>query len=236
MKYIYSIILLISYGSYIYSQNPCPGTPTVDYAGKTYHTVQIGSQCWLKENINVGIMIIGSQNQKNNKKIEKYCYNNDPANCALYGGLYQWAEAVQYKNRATNTRSPNPAFTGNTQGICPQGWHLPTNAEFTTLATTVNNDGNALKAVGQEKDSAGTNTSGFSALLSGSCYSSESFSFEMGTLLAFGHNTDFWSSTEYSELPAVGADYMSLGSAGSGIQQSSYGKVAGFSVRCLKDN
>ncbi|HSL89900.1 MAG TPA: hypothetical protein VK870_11395 [Ignavibacteriaceae bacterium] len=55
----------------------CPGTPTVTYAGKTYNTVQIGNQCWLKENLDVGNMIIGSLNQFDNGIIEKYCYNND---------------------------------------------------------------------------------------------------------------------------------------------------------------
>ena len=89
---------------------PCPGTPTVYYAGQTYHTVQIGSQCWLVENINAGTMINGSQSQKNNGIIEKYCYNNNSANCATYGGLYQWAEAVQYQNGATNTDTANSPF------------------------------------------------------------------------------------------------------------------------------
>ena len=60
---------------------PCPGTPTVTYAGKTYNTVQIGNQCWLKENLDVGTMIQGSQNQTNNSMIEKFCYDNNPNNC-----------------------------------------------------------------------------------------------------------------------------------------------------------
>ena len=54
-------------------------------------------------------------------------------NCTTYGGLYQWAEAVQYKNGATNATSPSPAFSGNVQGICPTGWHIPTSAEFTNI-------------------------------------------------------------------------------------------------------
>jgi hypothetical protein len=51
MKQIY-LVLLVYITSY--AQQPCPGTPTLDYAGKTYHTVQIGSQCLLKENLDVG--------------------------------------------------------------------------------------------------------------------------------------------------------------------------------------
>jgi len=120
---------------FIYSA--CAGTPTVVYGNKTYNTVQIGDQCWLKENLDIGTRINGSQNQTDNGTIEKYCYNDSDANCDTYGGLYQWAEAVQYKNGATNTTSPDSAFTGNVQGICPTGWHLPTNDEFTVLLNTL---------------------------------------------------------------------------------------------------
>ncbi len=135
---------------------PCPGTPTVTYEGKTYNTVQIGTQCWLKENLNVGTRVNGVQNQSNNSTIEKYCYNDDEANCNTYGGLYQWNEAMQYSTAP------------GTRGICPPGWHIPANAEFETLAAAVNNDGNALKAIGQGTGSGqGTDTSGFSALLAG---------------------------------------------------------------------
>src|SRR5664280_130964 len=55
----------------------CPGTPTVIYSGKTYHTVQIGSQCWLKENLDAGNMLYPIDTAKNNGIIEKYCYNDD---------------------------------------------------------------------------------------------------------------------------------------------------------------
>ena|ERR1035437_3908771 len=58
---------------------------TVTYAGKTYHKVTIGSHVWLKENLNVGTMINGSQDASNNGTIEKYCYNDDTANCTTYG-------------------------------------------------------------------------------------------------------------------------------------------------------
>ncbi|MEI7982543.1 MAG: FISUMP domain-containing protein [Bacteroidota bacterium] len=58
--------------------------------GKAYSTVLIGTQCWLAENLNVGVRIDGVQEQTNNGTIEKYCYNKDEANCAIYGDLYQW--------------------------------------------------------------------------------------------------------------------------------------------------
>lgn len=188
----------------------CPGTPTVIYSGKTYNTIQVGTQCWLKENLDVGTRIDGLAEQTNNGTIEKYCYNDSLANCTLYGGLYEWDEAMQYDT------------TPGTKGICPTGWHIPTYAELQILATTVSNDGNSLKAVGQ--DSTSTNTSGFSALLAGYRNLSGYFNY-----LGIPH---FWSSTEYY---ATYAYVMYLNDSGSGIGFGTYGKDYGCSVRCAKD-
>ena len=213
----------------------CTGIPTITYAGQTYHTVQIGSQCWLRENMNVGTMIDSTKDQTNNNIIEKYCYNDNLSNCATYGGLYQWAEAVQYQNGATNTTSPNPAFTGNVQGICPSGWHIPSLAELQTLDSTVNNNGNALKAVGQGSidqysDGRGTNTSGFSALLAGGrYYYSADSAFHY---LDLGSSTSFWSSLDGFTIYSC---FMILGYNYSDVYWHYYGKVYGLSVRCLKD-
>jgi len=104
---------------------PCPGTPTVEYEGQIYNTIQIFSQCWLKENLNVGSMIQGDQEMIDNGVIEKYCYNNEPDSCTKYGGLYQWYEMMQY------------TIKQGTQGICPPGWHLPTDEEWKVLEGAV---------------------------------------------------------------------------------------------------
>jgi len=204
------------------------GKSTISYAGQTYHTVQIGSQCWLVENLNVGTMIDSMQEQTNNGVIEKYCYHDDPANCIAYGGLYQWGEAVKYQNGTTNTHTANPAFTGNVQGICPSGWHIPNQIEFDSLAITVNYNGSALKSMGQEfaqYKGARTIISGFSALLAGSRNNDGHF-YWLWVL------ANFWSSTEYD---AVDAYYWYLVSYDSGIHCIITNKVHGFSVRCMKD-
>ena len=214
MKHIFSIIFLLVFCSISYSQNPCPGVPTVFYSSKTYNTIQIGTQCWLKENLDVGTQVSGTVTQANNGTIEKYCCNDVPYNCIAYGGLYQWDEAMQ------NVTTPG------TKGICPTGWHIPTNAELQTLATTESNDGNALKAVGQGTGSgAGTNTSGFSALLAG-------YRNINGFFYNLGNYTYFWSTTEYLHPNAY---YMPLYYNDSNIGFDYYGKVSGFSVRCAKD-
>jgi uncharacterized protein (TIGR02145 family) len=205
--------------------SPCVGTEKVYYEGGPnndgaayYNTIQIGGQCWLKENLNVGTMInstTGGSNsdgsQTNIPTIEKYCYNNNEAICTTYGGLYQWDEAMQY------------VTTEGAQGICPTGWHIPTNAEFATLSTIVGGDGNALKAIGQ--DNTNTNTSGFSALFTG-------YRLEAGTFNALGYDTFFWPSTEHD---AAYSYDISLSYDNSNIHLDFNTKIFGFSVRCLKN-
>jgi uncharacterized protein (TIGR02145 family) len=148
---------------------PCPGTPTITYEGQVYHTVQIGTQCWLKENLNVGTMIIGSQLQIDNQITEKYCYDNDPVNCQVYGGLYQWDEMMQY------------VFVPGVKGICPDGWHLPTEDEYCTLKVLIDPSvicdafgwsgtdiGTKLKSTaGWEQGGNGTDAFGFMAIPAG---------------------------------------------------------------------
>lgn len=193
---------------------PCPGTPSVTYESKTYNTVLIGSQCWLKENLDVGTMIQGSDNASDNGTIEKYCYNNDLNNCSTYGGLYQWNEAMQYS-----------AMPG-TQGICPPGWHIPTLIEFETLKAAVNDDSNALKELGEGTGSgSGTNTSGFSALLAGG----RGFFGNFGDL---DNVTVFWSSTEYDVTYAYN---LYLYYNDNTISLFNYNKVTGYSIRCIMD-
>ena len=192
----------------------CTGIPTVLYSGKTYNTIQIGAQCWLKENIDVGNMIHGVDTSKNNGIIEKYCYNDDSLNCTTYGGLYQWNEAMQY------------VTTPGTKGICPTGWHIPTIVEFQTLDTAVSSNGNSLKAVGQGTGSgAGTNTSGFFALLAG-------YRNIYGNFYQLGTFANFWLSTEYDATRAYGIDLPSNYSYF--VFNFNY-KSCGFSVRCAKD-
>jgi len=193
------------------------GASKVNYGGKTYNSVLIGDQCWLKENLDIGTRIDGNQNQTNNTPtniIEKYCYDNNPNNCTTYGGLYQWDEAMQY------------VTTSGAKGICPVGWHIPTLAEFQALAAAVNNDGNSLKEIGQGTEGgAGTNTSGFSALLAGYRNYDSHFYY-------LGSYTNFVSSTEADGNYALTLD---LRGSDSGIRLYSDPKGYGFSLRCIKD-
>ena len=116
-------------------------------------------------------------------------------------------------------------ITPGTQGICPNGWHIPTLAELETLKNAVGGEGNAFKAIGQGTgNGAGTNTSGFSALLAGYC-SPDS------TCHGLGGFTYFWSSTESISSRAY---FMYLLAVDSNINFSDFTKDYGFSVRCLR--
>jgi uncharacterized protein (TIGR02145 family) len=191
------------------------GGPNIDGGGAYYNTIQIGTQCWMKENLNNGTTIDTSLNQTNNSIVEKYCYENNSAYCTTWGGLYTWDETMQY------------VTTPGTKGICPTGWHIPTLEEFETLSIAVGGDGNALKTIGiGVNGGVGTNTSGFSALFSGFI---DNFSESRNG----GNSFYSWSSSERSSdsLP----EYLRLDFDVSTIFQIWNLKEFGCSVRCLKD-
>jgi len=218
-KVIYSLLVsLLLFTSCKKDSNPTSPSEdasTVIYSGKVYHTGKIGNQTWMKENLDVGTMILGNSNQSNDGRTEKYCYENDTANCSKYGGLYQWDEAMAYDT------------ANGAKGICPTGWHIPTLAEFLTLVTEVGNDGNKLKREDQGSGSGvGTNISGFSALLAG-------YRYDDGAFYDLGGHAFFWSSTEYNAPKAYN---MTLWYYDSDLTMTNYYKDYGFSIRCLKDN
>lgn len=214
---------------------PCPGTPTVEYEGQTYNTVQIMSQCWLKGNLNVGTMILGNQEMTDNDTVEKFCYNNEPDSCSKYGGLYQWDEMMQYTTQH------------DVQGICPPGWHIPSDDEWKVLEGAVDSlfgigdsewdwilfrgfdAGKRLKnTTGWNSDGNGIDEVGFSALPVG-CSNSN------GDFYPIGYFGWWWSSTRVSSHYSRRM-YRCLSNDQDKIS-SNYEEIweFGFSVRCVRD-
>lgn len=204
---------------------PCMGTTTVTYGDQTYNTVQIGTQCWLRENLNIGTMISNSQNQTNNGVMEKYCYDNNPENCSIYGGLYIWNEMMQY------------VTISGAQGICPSGWHIPTQAQWTTLTTFLGGAtiaGGKMKTTGTlqagdgfwtSPNTAATNESGFSALPAG--YHTAS-----GIFYDITEYNMLWTSSETTSTHAWNRMlYYGSGTMNDYTANKSYAR----SVRCLRD-
>ena len=208
-----------SYGSefgFTTLTEPCP--TSIFYEGQTYNTILIGSQCWLKENLNVGTMILGDVTQTNNSIKEKYCYDNNITICETYGGLYQWDEMMQYINQQ------------GTQGICPPEWHIPTDAEYTTLTDYLGGEsiaGGKMKEVGtvhwMAPNTGATNSSGFTAIPGGLWVPTE-FDY-------LGEALHLWTSTGIS----ANAWSRRLYYSNELVYRAESNKYWGRSVRCLKD-
>ena len=199
------------------------GTPVSDTRdGHVYNTIQIGNQCWMKENLNIGVKIDGSSTQTNNGTVEKYCYNNQESNCNTYGGLYLWDEAMQYSNN------------DGSQGICPAGWHIPTETDFTLLMTFLGGD---MVAGGKVKETTtdhwlspntgATNSSGFTALPGG-------YTFNNGWFNGVNGNANFWTSTAPNPSPNPGHVNIYYDHEIMYVNNSATAGY-GYSVRCIKN-
>ena len=198
---------------------------TITYAGQVYDTVQIGAQCWFRENLNVGTMINGSEEQGVScVSIDKYCYNNNEANCASDGALYQLDQAMC-----------GPVVSGG-QGICPAGWHIPTDAEFHVLENayatgSCDPDRNDLWGCDPAASHLsygtlnGDNSSGFTAVTAGMR--------SWDGLFYSPWYAIFWTSTVTHRIDS--ARIYELYEERSDIYLSSYDLYFGLSLRCLKD-
>jgi uncharacterized protein (TIGR02145 family) len=171
---------------------------------RLYQTVQIGTQCWMAENLDYGSMIPGSLSQRDNCIPEKYCYNDLTADCGAQT-YYQWDEMMTYYD------------SSGTQGICPPGWHVPTEAEWTLLFNNyVNNGyaGAALKATGYSR---------FNALVPGVDFFNRSYSFN--NFAGF-----YWSSDSQGHYKAWAHAMNSFDPSVSFYPSS---RSNAFSVRCI---
>lgn len=219
---------------------PCPGTPTVtDTDGNVYNTVLIGNQCWMNENLNTTKDAAGSP-------ITRYCYSDNLNNCDLYGGLYNWPTLM---NGASGSNS-NPS---GVQGICPTGWHVPSDAEWTQLVDYFvaqgflndihdpNGAGNALKSCRQVNSPLGgdCNTTMHPRWDSHNIHHGfDVFGFSglpgginpNGFYAYLGYSGYWWSSTETG-----GIYYRSLSLERGSLHRGDYTPSYRLSVRCLKD-
>jgi len=196
-----------------------------DHDGNYYKVVRIGSQIWMAENLNVGTNIPLDKSASNNGIIEKYCYLDTKANCDIYGGLYRWDEMMQY----------NPSDSGlisTTQGICPVGWHIPTQKEWATLAEHLGGAavaGASLKEPGlahwSDPNLGATNESGFTALPGGNTGS--------GDYYGLGTYGVWWTSTEYYINSNAYDQYISNNTEA--LSLSPDFKEFRNSVRCVKN-
>lgn len=186
--------------------------PIKDIDGNTYKTVQIGTQCWMAENLRTSkyrngnpIPNVTGNSQWGSLTTGAWAhYDNRTANETVYGKLYNWHAVADRRN------------------VCPTGWHVPSDAEWTVLSNFLATDvGFKMKATTFE----GSNASGFNGLPGGNRGTGGTF-FDVGS---YGY---FWGSSEYFSVLSRGRNLTRLNSD---LDSSDNGKRLGFSVRCVRD-
>jgi uncharacterized protein (TIGR02145 family) len=217
---IYSITISDSKDSTITDSIRVYDTFTDERDGSRYKVITIGQQIWMAENLNIGQRIINTQNQADNQIFEKFCYDNDDAQCDTFGGLYQWDEMMQY----TQTES--------SQGICPSGWHIPGDEEWKTMEIALDmtqdeaDNWEQWRGIDQGIQIKPGGSTGFEALFAGYRYWSD-YNF-----INQGISGYFWSSTN-------GIDYTTnsinraVDPIQPGIWRNEDNKENGYSVRCV---
>ena len=206
--------------------------------GKTYRWVRIGNQVWMAENLNFGTMVNGLDNQEDatSTSAQKYCYDNSESNCATDGGLYQWHTAMAFAQSYDNQYTSTGMIQTPHRGICPEGWHIPTREELTTLQEFVDSDnggsssdeGWSLKSTTGWSGAAGNGADiyGFSARPAGRRD-------DVGYFQNRGGYGYWWSA---SEVGHAGAWYRNLYGGHSYLYEGTSSRPYGFSVRCVKDD
>lgn len=194
-----------------------------DIEGTVYNTVKIGQQLWMAENLkstkyndgtDIPFVFVSNNSDFATLTTPGYCWynNNYDTYGSTFGALYNW-------------------YAVNTGKLCPTGWHVPADAEWSTLTDYLGGEmmaGDKLKETGTLhwlSPNTGTNETGFKALPGGACYGYGPFAF----IGEFGH---WWSATE---LNASDAWYRWIVNQGSAVARVTYLKTTGYSVRCVKD-
>ncbi len=185
-----------------------------------YPTVAIGTQCWMKTNLNYGQIINTSTAQTDNSIAERYCYDNNNVNCDIHGALYQWDEVMQY------------TLTESVQGLCPDGWHIPSDNEWKELEMALGMSQqeadmvNTWRGIGVGTSLKTGGASGFDAALGGGLWGAG------GSSMFINQMYYVWTSSEYGTYAwrrCLSATDNTVG------RWNTFPKNYGFSVRCVKN-
>jgi len=217
-----------------------------DDDGNYYGVVTIGTQTWFAQNLNAGNQIQDGVDteQTDNEIIEKYCYENLPKNCDTYGGMYSWYEMMNY-DRAEGTPKSYDQIDGveyMSQGICPDGWHIPTLSEWETLLLYLGQPpggaGGKMKARGTLEDGTGlwlapntaaTNESGFTGLPAGDIVNDKHWRMDEWAI--------FWTTFQSETGGITYSMTWSLNHIGNAVvgTTDSPDDLSALSVRCIMD-
>ncbi|OWY23812.1 PKD domain-containing protein [Sphingobacteriales bacterium UPWRP_1] len=206
--------------------------------GNSYKIVKMGNQCWMAENLNFGTqknsLIYGGIGPitefcagdlhpdlpVDNNQTEKYCLENEALNCNLNGGLYTWNEAMNVG------QTP-----GSAKGICPEGWHVPSDEEWKILESNLGIDPNTLNQEGYRGSNQAlilADQNGFNAEFCGYRNYDGDFNFANSIVV-------FWTSTESSDPCKSWIRYIASNSGGIYRSTDVGDKNYGYCVRCIND-
>ena len=208
--------------------DPRNGRSYYYYTATSYKTGE--SVTVMAENLNIGEMVLGENDQNDDTKMERYCYNNDTTYCDKYGGLYQWAEIMQLPSRC-NTESCYKKIRRDHQGICPDGWRLFTYDDYEIVKDYYDKYDEGIPLGLRSQCFSGYNTSGFSLIGAGARTINGGFEDV--------NETFFWrypQEHEYDKAEFAYAAYVSRYSddATGTAKNRRAEKIAGYSVRCTK--
>jgi uncharacterized protein (TIGR02145 family) len=219
----------LNLNQYCYLHQGQFAAPTQTPVDPGIETVVIGTQEWMVYNLNVGTMIDAEAEQTDNNVIEKWCYDNLETNCTLYGGLYSWSEAMQYLQ------------VRGSQGLCPSGFHVPTEAEWDTLAAFaggLNLCANKLRETGfthwLEYGPGGSDIYGFKAVAGGYRYKYPSTIHAVfGSLQenAYWHTSTMQIANDFIGYPI----YKTITYYMNNMERYCNWKNTGNAIRCIKD-
>ena len=198
-----------------------------DYDGNVYNTIQIGNQVWIQENLNSTHYADGGPIEEINEGWDTlkltdraYCWYDD--NGTTYGALYTWAAATGGQ--------PGGAIPSGVQGICPSGWHIPSDSEWKQMEAELGMSQLELDNTGWRGTNQGTQllaggSSQFEALFGG-------FRYDTGSGMSPGSYAAFWTSTEFTSSRVF---YRALSTSSEVLRDNDFPKDYGLSVRCIRD-
>jgi len=209
--------------------------PISDYDGNIYQTIVIGNQEWMAENLRTthyadGTALVdgtGIDPILDDYTTKYYfAYEDNESNVNTYGRLYTWAAAMN----GVISSETNPS---GVQGVCPDGWHLPSNSEWTELFVYLGGEsvaGGKMKEIGttnwNSPNTGATDESGFTALPGG-------YMNLMSAFFDLGNYAYFWSATE-SSIGGAWREALYYDNSEATLNDNNI-KSSGFSVRCTKD-
>jgi uncharacterized protein (TIGR02145 family) len=227
-----SFVYAVSSSSSVLTQTGIIEGEPVEYMGETYETVVIGTQTWFKRNLNYAVDSSKCGGTSSPGMIGTSLSDTNTTFCDTYGRLYNWATAMSLPDSCNDNVYCASQINTKHKGICPDGWHIPNNVEWTTLTDFAGGLSTAIKKLkassGWKNNGDGQDTYGFAALPGG--FGDLGWGF-----VNVGSTGIWWTSSDYFGNYAY-RRYMNSSNDPNGIDWYGEDKNRYLSVRCLKNS